>query len=138
MGCYLWAFCKKISPFVFETIFFTPKSIQEMPPTKKTIRILKEIKATLQTHFGEEIVEVILFGSRANGKPHRWSDYDLLILLKSPYKSQMEDDILNKLYDVTLKYNIIPDNHFLALGELNTLKGRQPIFINAMNSGFYA
>lgn len=109
-----------------------------MSPTKKTIRILKEIKTTLQTHFGEEIVEVILFGSRATGKAHRWSDYDLLILLKNPYKIQMEDDILNKLYDVTLKYNIIPDNHFLALGELNTLKGKQPIFINAMNSGFYA
>ncbi len=59
-----------------------------MPPTKKTIRILKEIKTSLQAHFGEEIVEVILFGSRATGKSHRWSDYDLLILLKNPYDWQ--------------------------------------------------
>ncbi len=108
-----------------------------MPPTKKTIRILKEIKTSLQAHFGEEVVEVILFGSRATGKSHRWSDYDLLILLKSTFKSQMEDQILDKLYDVTIKHNIIPDNHFLALGELDTLRGKQPIFINAIKEGFY-
>ncbi len=109
-----------------------------MPPTKRTLRILKEIKHTLQTNFGEEIVEVILFGSRARGRAKSWSDYDLLILLRNPYQWQTEENILNKLYDVTLKHNIIPDNHFLTLADLNTIKGKQPIFLNAMANGIYA
>jgi uncharacterized protein len=109
-----------------------------MSPTKKTIRILKEIKATLQTHFGEEIVEVILFGSRANGKAHRWSDYDLLILLKNPYNWQKKREIGDVLYDIMLKWDIITDTHFLAQYELNTLRGKQPIYDNAMLNGIYA
>ena len=115
-----------------------PKSIQEMPPTKKTIRILKEIKATLQTHFGEEIVVVILFGSRANGKPHRWSDYDLLILLKSPYDWRKKREIRGVLYELELERDVLFDTHFLAQYELNTLRGRQAIYDKAITEGIYA
>lgn len=111
---------------------------KKMSPTKKTIRILKEIKATLQSHFGEEIVEVILFGSRANGKPHRWSDYDLLILLKNPYNGQKKREIRGVLYDIMLKWDIITDTHFLDLTEMKGRRGRQPIYDEAILQGIYA
>lgn len=109
-----------------------------MPPTKRTIRILKEIKETLQMHFGEEIVEVILFGSRARGRAKSWSDYDLLILLKNPYNWDKKKEIREVLYDLELKQNILLDTHFLAEAELNTLRGKQPIFSNALEQGVYA
>ena len=110
-----------------------------MPPTKRTIRILKEIKETLQTHFGEEIVEVILFGSRARGRAKSYSDYDLLILLRNPYDWEKKQQIREVLYlEIILKRNIMTDTHFLSLSELDTLRGKQPIFSKALQNGIYA
>ncbi len=110
-----------------------------MPPTKRTLRILKEIKHTLQTNFGEEIVEVILFGSRARGRAKSWSDYDLLILLRNPYDWDKKQQIREVLYlEIILKRNIMTDTHFLSLSELDTLRGKQPIFSKALQNGVYA
>ena len=47
---------------------------------KKHIAILKEFKKKISTKI--PIDQMILFGSRAHGKPHRWSDFDLIIVSK--------------------------------------------------------
>ena len=45
---------------------------------RKHLEKLKEFKCRLSKEIPLE--KVYLFGSRAKGKPHRWSDFDLLIV----------------------------------------------------------
>ncbi|MEK6872950.1 MAG: nucleotidyltransferase domain-containing protein [Nanoarchaeota archaeon] len=45
---------------------------------KKHIELLKNFKNKLSKKVS--IKKMILFGSRASGKPHRWSDFDLIIV----------------------------------------------------------
>ena len=47
---------------------------------KKHIDYLKEFKKKLSNNI--PIDKMILFGSRAFGKPSRWSDFDLIIISK--------------------------------------------------------
>jgi predicted nucleotidyltransferase len=47
---------------------------------KKHIDYLIEFKKKLSRKI--PVDKVILFGSRAHGKPHRWSDFDLIIVSK--------------------------------------------------------
>ncbi|NJF25807.1 nucleotidyltransferase domain-containing protein [Thermococcus sp. Bubb.Bath] len=44
--------------------------------------ILKEVKAKLQEILGDNLVEVILFGSYARGEAEEWSDVDVLVVVK--------------------------------------------------------
>ena len=45
---------------------------------KKHLDLLREFKKKLSKKI--PIKKMILFGSRAGGKPHRWSDFDLIIV----------------------------------------------------------
>jgi len=45
---------------------------------KTDINIVSKFKEKLKEKFS--IKEIIFFGSRANGKPIRWSDFDLIIV----------------------------------------------------------
>lgn len=47
---------------------------------KEHIEFLKKFKNELSAKF--PIDKMILFGSRAYGKPHKWSDFDLIIVSK--------------------------------------------------------
>lgn len=47
---------------------------------KEDLKHLKNFKSQLANHI--PIKKMYLFGSRAKGKPHRWSDFDLVIVSK--------------------------------------------------------
>ena len=47
---------------------------------KKDIEFLKKFKKKLSKNISVD--KMILFGSRATGKTHRWSDFDLIIVSK--------------------------------------------------------
>lgn len=100
--------------------------------------ILKDLKDNLQIQYQDSVKNVILFGSQAKGKAHSDSDYDILILLDRDYSGKDENKILDICYEIDLKYNIIIDAHLLSLKELTSIRGKQPIFVNAINLGIYA
>jgi len=100
--------------------------------------ILKDLKDNLQKLYQGSVKNVILFGSQAKGLANENSDYDILILLDKDYSGKDEDKIFDICYDIDLKYNIIIDAHLLSLKELKTIRGKQPIFMNAINFGIYA
>lgn len=103
------------------------------------IMVLKELKSELISHFGDNIKDVILFGSQASGKFLEDSDYDILILVAIDYDWQYQNLVFDKAFDVGLKYQVLFDLHLLSLNEKNnTLKGKEPIFINAMQKGIHA
>jgi len=106
---------------------------------KDKITIIKELKALLVKHFGENIQDVILFGSQAIGKAVKHSDYDILIILKNDYDWKFRDKITDIVYNMELEYDVLFDKHLLSVNEVNnSIRAAQPIFVNAINKGIYA
>ena len=104
---------------------------------KDKIKILRDLKSLLINNFGDNIKDVILFGSQVTNTSYENSDFDILIILKTKADWRYERKISKICYSIDLKYNIITDTHLLAESELNTLRGKQPIFINAINKGIH-
>lgn len=100
--------------------------------------ILKDLKENLRKQYTDSVRDVILFGSQARDTANENSDFDVLILLDKDYTGRDENDIFDICYDIDLKYDIIIDAHLLSLKELSNIRGKQPIFKNAINSGIYA
>ncbi len=100
--------------------------------------ILIDLKKHLKKHFGNLIIDVVLFGSQVRGDSNEYSDYDILIVLDKDYSWTDENKILDLCYDIDLKYNILLDVHLLSKNEITSQRGKQPIFINALKSGIYA
>ncbi|HET56356.1 MAG TPA: nucleotidyltransferase domain-containing protein [Ignavibacteria bacterium] len=100
--------------------------------------VLKQIKKKIQRLPEIDVVEVILFGSQASGSAQRDSDYDLLIILKNKIDWKTKRKIYSISYDIDLEYNIITDIHILSSNEVNSLRGKQPVYQNAIQEGIYA
>jgi predicted nucleotidyltransferase len=92
----------------------------------------------LKSRFADDLKSIFLFGSHVYGRPHKDSDYDILIILKQKADWKIEREISDLCYEVDLKYNITTDTHVIGETELDTLRGKQPIFINAISNGLHA
>ena len=101
-------------------------------------KILEDLNLLLKSRFADELKDIVLFGSQINGRSHNDSDFDILIILTKKADWKIEREISDLCYEVDLKYNIITDTHVLGEPELNTLRGKQPIFVNAITNGLYA
>ena len=101
-------------------------------------KILSDLKGHLIRNYGDSVKDVVLFGSQARGDSNDYSDYDILIVLNKDYSGKDENQILDLCYDIDLKYNILLDVHLLSNHELNSIRGKQPVFFNALKSGLYA
>ena len=100
--------------------------------------LLKNLKTELIKALGEDLKNVILFGSRAGKKAGKESDYDVLIILNSECDTNCRSIILNVIYDLELKNDTFIDYKIISTFELNkTLRGQQPLFIDAVNNGLY-
>ena len=100
--------------------------------------ILKDFSQLLKLRFSDELKDLVLFGSQISGKANKDSDYDFLVILKQKIDWQTEREISDLSYEIELKYNIVTDTHVLAESELSTLRGKQPIFVNAITKGLHA
>lgn len=108
---------------------------------KKRDKILREAKSRLVAAFGDKIKDVILFGSRAWGRPHRWSDWDMIVVLRGQFECDWKtiQAIRSTLYSIDLDYDILTQALVISEYELShTLRGSQPIFQNAVKNGIYA
>ncbi|MBL7798894.1 MAG: nucleotidyltransferase domain-containing protein [Saprospiraceae bacterium] len=106
---------------------------------KKRDKILQEAKARLVAAFGDKIKDVILFGSRAWGKPHRWSDWDFLVVVRGAYDWQTVRTIRFIMADIDLDFDVFTQTLVVSEMELtNSLRGRQPVFTDAIQNGVYA
>ena len=100
--------------------------------------IIKDLKDRLLVSLKENLKDVILFGSQLNEKSSSDSDYDILIVVKGENDWKLERKISDICYEIDLKYGILTDSHILAESELNTPRGKQPIFYNAIYQGYHA
>ncbi len=100
---------------------------------------LKELKNLLVTNFGGDISDVILFGSQVTGKAHEDSDYDVLIILNRDYDWKYQSKITSVVYDMELEYDIFIDTKVISVNELqNTIKGKHPLIVDAIQEGIHA
>jgi predicted nucleotidyltransferase len=100
--------------------------------------IIKELKKILVNKFDKDINDVILFGSQLNGTAHKDSDIDVLIILNSDYNWKKKKEINNLCYEIDLKYDVFIDAQIISLNELqNSIRGKHPIFINAIKEGYH-
>jgi predicted nucleotidyltransferase len=100
---------------------------------------LKELKALLVSNFGEDINDVILFGSQVTGRAHEDSDYDVLIILNRDYNWDYQSKITSVIYGMELEYDIFIDTKIISVNELqNTIKGKQPLIVDAIQEGIHA
>ena len=103
------------------------------------IIVITELKRVLVSQFGDNIKDVILFGSQASDKPSEDSDWDILILLANDYDWKYQNLVFDKAFDVGLKYQVLFDLHLLSVNEKNnTIRGKEPIFVNALQKGIHA
>ena len=101
-------------------------------------KILCDLKYLLYQKYNEELKDVVLFGSQANNKATKGSDFDILIIMKHTLDWKTERDISDLCYEIELKYGIITDTHILSEDDLFKLRGKQPIFVNALTNGVHA
>ena len=47
--------------------------------------------------------DIVLYGSRARGEAHEYSDYDILILVDQPVSIALKDQILSNVYPLELE-----------------------------------
>ncbi len=94
-------------------------SVQEMAALNTYI-------AALQTRFENQLVEVLLFGSKARGDVHPGSDIDLLVILNDPNAKNLSEaralgfDIL-LTYDVFLSIRAMSQQQWQTLADIDSL-----------------
>ncbi len=99
--------------------------------------IIQDLKEKLSDNLEDNLKEVILFGSQLNDSSISESDYDILIILKCNSDWKLERKISDICYEIELKYGILTDTHILSEQELDSPRGKQPVFQNAIREGFY-
>ena len=99
------------------------------------VAIVKELKELLQKHFPDDINKVILFGSQVNGDAREYSDYDVLIIVNNDYDWRYKKKIFHVTFDIELKYGILTDLKIISKKDLNTIKGKEPFILEALENG---
>jgi len=105
----------------------------------KSRQLINELKKVLLNEYGKLIHSVILFGSRAKGKASKESDYDIIVILNHDYDWKLEKQLSKSFYQFELDKGIFTAPHFISVNQLNnTLKGKDPLYENAIKNGIYA
>jgi len=94
---------------------------------------LELFKERLQEKLGDNLIRIILFGSRARGDNNDYSDYDCLVIVKENDKST-EEEILHIEADLLYEKDALFSA--FAYSEKEMLKKKyEPFIINATREG---
>ena len=105
----------------------------------KRDKILQTVKQRLREQFGEKIKDVILFGSRAWGKPTRWSDWDFVVVVQGAYDWRFRHAVSDVMTDIDLDFDLHIQTLVVSEEELkNTSQGYEPVIVKALSQGIYA
>jgi len=105
---------------------------------KNKIEIIQQLKKVLKSKYGDRIKDVVLFGSQASGTAALHSDYDILIITQEKPDWRFEREISNICYGIELEHDIFIDTLIISELELEKIRGKQPIYQNALRMGIYA
>ncbi|NJE25928.1 nucleotidyltransferase domain-containing protein [Thermococcus sp. MV5] len=83
--------------------------------------LLRELKENLEKVLGDEIEDIILYGSYARGDYSKESDVDILLVVKQKLDLDKYEKINEIVTKLTLKYGVVvsildyPKNAFMSL-----------------------
>jgi predicted nucleotidyltransferase len=96
--------------------------------------VLLEVKKVLTELYGDQLKNIILYGSYARGEQKQDSDIDLAIILKGNIHSFKEiDRIIDQIYDIELKYNLLVSVH--PISEKKFENEKNPFLLNVKEEG---
>ncbi len=101
---------------------------------QKVRGILTELKQRLKTLYGEHLVQVVLFGSQARGDANPASDIDVLVVLKGPFDSEVENSLSSKLLaELSLRYSEAISCIFIS--DFDFQHSQEPLLRNVRQEG---
>jgi len=96
--------------------------------------ILEEVRQNLKNIYGDNLRDIILYGSYARGDATGGSDIDLIILLKSAKEPIIErEKFFDAIWRLDLKYDTVIS--ILPFKESQYRVRRLPVILNAKKEG---
>ncbi|MBR8826529.1 MAG: nucleotidyltransferase domain-containing protein [Gomphosphaeria aponina SAG 52.96 = DSM 107014] len=107
---------------------------QSLPTSVKVQKILEQFKKNLQDLYGEQLENIILFGSQARGEAKADSDIDVLIVLRemTNYSQEIEKTSFN-VAKICLENDVVISRSFATIEQLQ--KSYSPFFLNIKREG---
>ena len=95
---------------------------------------LMEMRRELVAMYGDHLVDLVLYGSRARGDAEVDSDIDVLVVLKGQVDPGKEVHRTSALIsDISLKYDVVISCIFI--GETKYTSGKGPLIRNILREG---
>ncbi len=102
-------------------------------------QILKDLKFRLKSKLGNDLHDLILFGSYVKSAEKGYSDYDILIILNVSVPWKLKNLIRDICYDVSLDNDIFIDSKIVSRHDLEMKSwGKHPLFTDAIKNGVHA
>ncbi len=105
----------------------------EQPATINTQPLLAEVRQHLQTHYGERLAGLVLFGSQARGDAVAGSDIDLLVVLHDEEQPADKAFARELVYNLLQHHGILPSLLHVTLNRY--LHEQSPLMINVRHDG---
>lgn len=96
--------------------------------------VLSELARELQTHYGQRLAEIVLFGSRARGDADDGSDYDVMVVLRGNVDRKIERQVTKEIvHKLCRKHDVLIICHFVALDRYK--EEQSPLMMNVRKEG---
>lgn len=89
-----------------------------------TLDILQELKESLKELCGDQILKMVLFGSRARGDFDEDSDIDIALIVRG-LTPKLKDKILDNVAEFELRHDVVLSVLILSEEDFNRLKERE-------------
>ncbi len=105
-----------------------------MRTTQNIKPLVLEFKDKLKTLYGDNMLQMILFGSYARGTMHEESDIDLLLILDKTESPYVENKFMNEMvYDFSLEHDLYFS--VLATSQQRYNQMQEPLYQTIKNEG---
>lgn len=99
--------------------------------------VVRKCKAALESHYGSQFKDLILYGSVARNQADSMSDIDLLVLLSKPFNYFSElRQIIDMLYPIQLESEQLISARPVPSDEFE--RGSIQLYRNAKREGIFA
>ena len=73
------------------------------------------------------------------GKPKRWSDWDVVVVVKGDYDWRFRHAVSDVMWSVDSDFDVYVQTLVVSEDELKyTSQGYEPVFVKALSQGIYA
>jgi len=97
------------------------------------VPMLQTFKKEVKSYYGNDLKQIILFGSYATGKFTQDSDIDLLIVLDKPTETASDDKFSELKYDFMLENDVLISCLYTTESKFSKLA--EPLYYNIQREG---